>query len=288
MRKTNLSKVILAAVAAMAAQAQTAQPGSAANPELALLPAGQFEMGDHYAFVKPHRASDEIPLHTVALASFYIGKYHITNTQYLAYLTSAYTQGLIEVRNGNVYAKGGSDLYLDTYQVLNYSSIGWNGTAFQIVDSRALHPVGVTWLGAAAYCNWLSQHQGFNPVYNLATGAADFTLNGYRLPTEAEWEYAARGGQYGPYSIYPWGNDADITKANWPESNSPYASRSAAVDHAGGLLQRATAQQGRLRLARHRRDLPDRRRIEWFRPLRHVRQQLAVAQRLVRDRNTMA
>ena len=42
------------------------------------------------------------------------------------------------------------------------------------------------------------------------------------VTTEAEWEYAARGGQYGPYYIFPWGDDADDTKANWPSSGDPY------------------------------------------------------------------
>ncbi len=207
-----------------AALAQTTQPGSTASPELVLLPAGQFVMGDHYAFVKPQRVIDEVPMHTVSLSAFYAGKYHVTNTQYLQYLTSALSQGLIEVRNNLVYAKGTSTLYLDTYQVLQYNSIGWDGSAFSIIDTRALHPAAVTWYGAIAYCNWLSQQQGLNPVYDLTTGNSDLTQNGYRLPTEAEWEYAARGGQYNPYYIYPWGNDADVTKANWPESNSPYAS----------------------------------------------------------------
>jgi formylglycine-generating enzyme required for sulfatase activity len=78
------------------------------------------------------------------------------------------------------------------------------------------------WFGAAAYCNWLSGQKGLQPCYDLSTWACDFTKNGYRLPTEAEWEYAARGGQYAPYYSYPWGNDQDVTKANWPDSKDPY------------------------------------------------------------------
>src|SRR5579864_4665342 len=99
---------------AAAAQAQTTQPGSTMYPEVVLLPAGQFQMGDHYAFVKPQRAIDEGPLHMVSINATYVGRYHVTNTQYMQYLNAAYAQGSTEVRNGLVYAKGGSNLYLDT------------------------------------------------------------------------------------------------------------------------------------------------------------------------------
>jgi formylglycine-generating enzyme required for sulfatase activity/sugar lactone lactonase YvrE len=202
----------------------TARPGATAYPEMALLPAGSFEMGDHYDFVDPVHPSDETPIHKVTLDSIYIGIYDVTNSQYVEFLNSAYAQGLITVQNGLVYGTGSTDFYLQTNQVSKIDSIGWDGTTFSVVDNRAYHPAEVRWFGAAAYANWLSRQQGLDPAYDLATWACDFTKNGYRLPTEAEWEYAARGGQYDPYYIYPWGNDADITKANWPESNSPYAS----------------------------------------------------------------
>lgn len=104
-------------------------------------------------------------------------------------------------------------LYMDVYEVTNEQYQRFDPDASSS-DSVSTHPVeGVSWYDAVRYCNWRSRREGLHPCYDETTWACDFGQNGYRLPTEVEWEYAARGGLEG--KRYPWGNDISHDKANY-------------------------------------------------------------------------
>jgi len=101
-------------------------------------------------------SSDELPVHEITLNSFYIGQYEVTQGEYESVMGS---------NPANGYGVG------ENYPIYN-----------------------VTWYDAVEYCNVLSIQYGRTPCYDLSDWSCDFSANGYRLLTEAEWEYAARGG----------------------------------------------------------------------------------------------
>ncbi|MBN1124260.1 MAG: SUMF1/EgtB/PvdO family nonheme iron enzyme [Sedimentisphaerales bacterium] len=183
--------------------------------DMNLIPGGTFQMGDNFA----EWQSDELPLHTVTISSFYIGRCEVTNQQYCEYLNSAIQLGQIVVTNGFVYKadSGTKYVYCDTNEYPDNQIAFSDGTfLLPLKSGRDMNrdPMSnVTWVGAAAYCNWRSEQEGKQPCYNLSTWECDFSKNGYHLPTEAQWEYAARGGL--PGKRFPLGDTISHNQANY-------------------------------------------------------------------------
>lgn len=132
------------------------------RPAMVRVPGGSFEMGD--VMGDTDKKSNELPVHTVRLNAFEIGRYEVTFAEY--------------------------DLFCEATKREKPDDENWGRGSRPIIN--------VSWEDAVAYCDWLSLQHGYQPVYKntLRDGSPlpDWNANGYRLPTEAEWEYAARGG----------------------------------------------------------------------------------------------
>jgi len=170
--------------------------------EMLSVAAGTFTMGRTDAGDDRNGFSNELPLHDVTLSAYQIGKYEVTNGQYCDVLNWALPRGYLENDSGGAYTGGfvhaSGQILLkvsSTYCQISYTDGTFVSESGQ-GSSMENHPVvEVTWFGCVAFCNWLSEKEGLTPCYDLSTWELTVPFpNGYRLPTEAEWERAAAWG----------------------------------------------------------------------------------------------
>jgi formylglycine-generating enzyme required for sulfatase activity len=155
-------------------------------PGMVLISGGAFIMGSPDS--DPNSYSDERPQHSVTVSGFYMSKYEVTQGEYQAVM-------------------------------------GTNPSRFK---GDNLPVEEVSWYDAIEYCNALSQREGLTPAYTIdksqrdPNNTSDYddlqwrvtwnrSADGYRLPTEAEWEYACRGGTT---TAYYTGDTISISQAN--------------------------------------------------------------------------
>ncbi|NBD38384.1 MAG: SUMF1/EgtB/PvdO family nonheme iron enzyme [Verrucomicrobia bacterium] len=177
--------------------------------DFSLIPAGSFLMGD--SFHEGQR--DELPVHEVEVSAFHIQQTEVTNAQMVEVLNWAIAQGLVTADSSTVRNVEGDEREL-VQLADNDSQISWDGNALIVESGKENHPVvDVSWYGAMAYCHFRTRWEGgLTQAVDLTDWAFDLNASGYRLPTEAEWEKAARGGVDG--ERYPFGNSFDSTLAN--------------------------------------------------------------------------
>jgi formylglycine-generating enzyme required for sulfatase activity len=185
-------------------------PGVPKPLEMVLISPGTFMMGS--LSDEQDRDPDEGPQHQVTLTKgLYMGKYAVTLGQYVKFLESTNKETGVDWNDNDcpLSRSGGS------YTLRGTFGQSWNQPM-----------VEVSWYGAAMYCNYLSEIEGLESVYNLDTWEVDWNANGYRLPTEAEWEYACRAGTQ---TRFHWGDDpgyTDIKDYCWYDGdNSPSGSK---------------------------------------------------------------
>jgi len=195
-----LTPPVVAPVAPEILQAPAPTPAPAASDGFALIPAGSFSMGNALA-ASGDGHPNELPRHTVQLGAFRIAQHEVTKALWDEVRTWGASHGYTDLPRG--------------------------------MANSSTHPVhSLDWYALAKWCNAHSEKAGLTPcytvggaIYRTGSSAPDckWSASGYRLPTEAEWENAARGGVTD--KRFPWGDTISHREANFRnEGGEPYQS----------------------------------------------------------------
>jgi formylglycine-generating enzyme required for sulfatase activity len=156
------------------------------EPEMVTIPGGSFHMGD----LSGTGYSNQGPAHQVTIEPFQMGKYEVTKAEFASFIKASGYQTDAEKNTdgdmGCLVDKGGNWEW--------QAGTSWQKHLFKQTDNDPV--VCISWNDASAYIEWLKGQSGKN----------------YRLPTEAEWEHAARAGSK---TLYPWGDEASHEHANY-------------------------------------------------------------------------
>ncbi|MBL7827650.1 MAG: formylglycine-generating enzyme family protein, partial [Saprospiraceae bacterium] len=164
--------------------------------EMVLVPGGRFMMGSTKK--DKNAEKDEMPQHPVTLPDYFIGKYEVTNEEFVVFLNDEgkkqkSVDGWIDLDKS--LKAGGSHIYKED---------GPEGY-FYVEKGYEKYPVVfVVWYGAQAYCQWLN---------SKSKGGK------YRLPSESEWEYAARGGPKWAVDNFTYSGSNNLNEVGWYEVN---------------------------------------------------------------------